>query len=328
MTQRENARRTSRRRFLTIAGLAGVSAVTVGCLRKSTLPAWTWNGILFGADVSISLHGMPSEQRARSLSEQCFREMRRLERMFSLYLPDSAICRLNTHGLLRKCPAEFIALVKESLRLNKLTRGAFDITVQALWKTMDEHDYCIGPPSDTLLSAALSKVSSDHVRIDNDTISFGQPGMAMTLNGIAQGFITDRVADLLRDQGVERSLVNMGEYRAIGHHPEGRAWNLGIREPGASFGGALLDSVPLEEDRALAVSGGYGYTFDPNRKHHHLLHPQTGENMPTDRSVVVVAPTATIADALSTACAVLDDEAAHSISRDLNCELRIYREIT
>lgn len=284
--------------------------------------------MLFGADVSVSLHGLASEKQAKELSKRCFDEMRRLEQMFSLFAPDSLICRLNRQGLLEDCPDEFAELIAKSNELHKLTDGAFDITIQPLWKAMDDHDFLTGPMADERMKDALSKVNGKHVRVEERKVWFSKTGMGITLNGIAQGFITDAVTRLLQDHGVERALVNMGEYRAIGSHPEGRQWNLGIRAPEAGDDAAMIDSLSLKRGQALAVSGGYGYAFDSDQRHHHLLHPGTGMSMPADRSIAVTAPTATLADAVSTACAVLDDAAARQLCSTLKCDLQIYRGTT
>ncbi|MGK0190087.1 MAG: thiamine biosynthesis lipoprotein [Verrucomicrobiales bacterium] len=321
-----NKRTSSRRRFLTITGLAGLSGLSAHARPdEAASPNWNWNGVLFGADVSICLHGLKSEKNAKELSRLCFDEMRRLERMFSLFLPDSTICRLNRHGCVEDCPEEFVELVSEACRLHRLTSGAFDITIQPLWKVMDDHDFLSGPMSDALFSNALSKVNGKHVRVEGRRVWFSKPNVGITLNGIAQGFITDAVTDLLHSHGVERALVNMGEYRAIGSHSVGRPWNLGIRAPDAATDAPLIDSLSLMDNQALSVSGGYGYAFDSRQRYHHLLHPGTGKNMPADRSIAVTAPRATLADALSTACAVQDDAAAQSLCSKLKCGLRIYR---
>ncbi|HEV2672567.1 MAG TPA: FAD:protein FMN transferase, partial [Gemmatimonadales bacterium] len=86
-------------------------------------------------------------------------------------------------------------------------------------------------------------------------IGFSRAGMAITLNGIAQGYISDAIADMLRNQGPESAVVDLGEYRTIGHHADGRPWHIGIRD-GRDFDS--IDRVVDLEDMALAVSGGYG----------------------------------------------------------------------
>ena len=90
-------------------------------------------------------------------------------------------------------------------------------------------------------------------------IALGRPGMGVTLNSIGQGFVADRIADMLGEQGFTHVYADLGEIRLIGDHPDGRPWRIGLRDPKdqANFG-RMLDL----EDIGLAVSGGYGTPFE------------------------------------------------------------------
>ena len=138
--------------------------------------------------------------------------------------------------------------------------------------------------------------------------------MAVTLNGIAQCYITDKVAQSLRDAGMDSVLLELGEARAIGARPGGAPWRIALADPmdPLEIGGRLALS-----DAAVATSGGYGTPFDAAGRHNHLIEPRSGRSAPARRSVSVVAPTATIADAASTALALLPPAAAPSVLRRL-----------
>jgi thiamine biosynthesis lipoprotein len=139
------------------------------------------------------------------------------------------------------------------------------------------------------------------VAVEADSIRFRRPGMGVTLNGIAQGYITDRVADVLRSHGLERMLVDMGEPKALAAKPDGSAWRIGIadpRQPTRSI--TTVDVV----DRAVATSGGYGTTFDLGGRFTHLINPADGGTAPALAGVTVIADSAARADALSTALSV------------------------
>jgi thiamine biosynthesis lipoprotein len=123
--------------------------------------------------------------------------------------------------------------------------------------------------------------------------------VAITLNGIAQGYITDRVADLLRNDGFEHAVADLGEWRALGNHPEGRPWRAATRE----------GEIELS-DNALAVSSGAGTAFEPSGRFHHIFDPATGASALRLAEVAVVASRAMIADALATAICVVGEERA------------------
>jgi thiamine biosynthesis lipoprotein len=122
--------------------------------------------------------------------------------------------------------------------------------------------------------------------------------MGITLNSVAQGFITDVIADMLRNEGFESAVVDLGEYRTIGRHPDGHPWRIGIRD--GRNAGKIERTVDLA-DMALAVSGGYGTTFEPSGRFHHIFDPHTGMSANNVVDVAVIGPRATAADGLATA---------------------------
>jgi thiamine biosynthesis lipoprotein len=243
---------------------------------------------------------------AERLIERTLAEVHRLESMFSLYREDSALVTLNRHGILIAPPTELITLLAECRRCWELTGGAFDPTVQALWVLYRDHFSTSGAdpegPTASALEAALERVGFGGVRFDADRIIMPRRGMGLTLNGIAQGYVTDRVVDILHAGGIRSSLVDMGEPRAIGSHPTGEAWRVGIADPDHPESvSETLDAI----DQAVSTSGSYGFRFDPKGGFNHLLDPRTGTSAHRYRSVTTVMPRATMADALSTAFSLL-----------------------
>jgi FAD:protein FMN transferase len=154
---------------------------------------------------------------------------------------------------------------------------------------------------------ARSRVDYKAVHVDTDRLSFSRPGMKLTLNGIAQGYITDRVADLLRAEGCSHTLVDMGEIRALDGHPSGRPWLAGLKE--ALKPGHSLTSIPLYND-AISTSSALGTTFEPSGRFNHIFDPATGACAFRYASVSVKTSRATTADALSTAFSLMPLDAA------------------
>ena len=138
--------------------------------------------------------------------------------------------------------------------------------------------------------------------------------MAITLNGIAQGYITDRVADLLRANGIGHTLVEIDETRALDGHLSGRPWTVGIKDP--RYEGGILKTLPLD-NQAIGTSGGYGTQFDVAGRFNHIFDPTTGGCASRYLSVSVMAPTATYADALSTAFSLMPPEQCETVLKAL-----------
>jgi FAD:protein FMN transferase len=142
---------------------------------------------------------------------------------------------------------------------------------------------------------ARSLIGWDRVRLSTQEVRL-DPGQALTLNGIAQGWAADRIADLLRAAGFTDALVDMGEIAALGPGPEA-GWPVQIASPeGRTIGKTRLDN------RALATSSPLGTLIGDGRPH--ILGPQ-GQS-PTWQTVSVSAPSAAVADALSTAFCLMD----------------------
>jgi thiamine biosynthesis lipoprotein len=296
----------TRRRFIRIAGIAAGIVLAEGGRPPAAGPSLhRWEGVALGADASLEIyHG--DAAAAQALIAQSLAEVRRLERIFSLYVADSALCRLNRDGRLADPPLELVQLLADCGRYSRISGGAFDVTVQPLWDLYAAHFSTAGadpsgPPA-AAIRAALARVGHAEVSVAPGLIRFERSGMAVTLNGIAQGYITDRVAALLRANGIGHTLVDMGEMRALDAHPSGRPWHVGLRDPRNEH--AILRTLPLE-DQALATSGGYGTQFDAAGRFNHIFDPRTGGCSGRYLSVSVMAKSATTADALSTALSLL-----------------------
>jgi len=304
-----------RRRMIAIAG-----AVAGLCLPGSGREAGAgsgllteWRGTVLGAVGTIQLHH-PDPSEARRLVHLALAETRRLEGIFSLYRPDSALVTLNRQGALVTPPADLVRLLQESLGFAELTGGAFDTTIQPLWRLLYEHFAQpgadpAGPPAD-IMAAALQRVGCEHLRLSRDRIALARPGMAVTLNGIAQGYITDRITELLRAEGIAQTMVDLGEVRVLGTRPDGQPWQVGLENPDAP--GQPWKTLDLV-DRAVATSGGYGLVFDAAGRFSHILDPRTGRSAHRYRSISVVAPDATTADALSTAFTLIPEPAMEAV---------------
>ena len=305
----------TRRRFLSI--LAASCAATLPLARAqagTAAPVSTWKGTALGALAALTLVH-PDRGRARALIEASVAEIARLEAIFSLYRSDSALSRLNAAGELADPPQELVELAALGLSLAHSSAGAFDPTVQPLYRLHAEgfaRDPRAGPSAGQI-GRVLRLVDYRAVEVRADRIRLRRPGMALTLNGIAQGYITDRIAERLRAAGFDNILVDLGEARALGRRADGRSWQAAVRDPRAD-GRTLLDLALGNGLRsALATSAGYGTPFGQDARAHHLLDPATGRSANHYLSVSVTAPRATLADGLSTALFVAAPPRAQSI---------------
>ncbi|WP_128925664.1 FAD:protein FMN transferase [Bradyrhizobium guangxiense] len=301
-------RTLTRRRFIRIsAAAASLGALSPGHPVRAEVAPVTWRGTLLGAVATMHIHDEDRSRAERLISLACA-EARRLERLFSLYRDESALVALNRTGILIDPAADMVDLLSISQRYSTLTGGLFDVTVQPLWELYASHfardDADPAGPAAAEIQSALARIGSGRLSISRDRIAMPR-GMAVTLNGIAQGYVTDKVVELLRANGVSHSLVDMGEARAIGSRPDGRPWDVGIADPDlVSQTNMVLPIV----DRAVSTSGGYGFQFDPAACFNHLFDPRSGACARRYRSVTTVSRSATAADALSTAFSLMHED--------------------
>lgn len=302
--------RLTRRRMIAITAAAAGTALTAAAATRITQSAAaansvTWRGVALGAEAKITLVHEDSGMAAEAL-RKCLAEISRLEDLFSIYRPSSAVSRLNRDGHLKHPDQDMIALASLALAVGHETNGAFDISVQPLWDLYANHFQSSSAdpngPSKADLDRVLRLIDARNIRLSSQEIRFARTGMAITFNGIAQGYIADRAAQLLKRHGFGSALIHLGETFGLGQAPGQEPWRAGISDPSGSQDYAFR--VPLT-DLALATSAGQGCPFTSDGRHHHIFEPGTGRSGYRYRSVSVTDPSAAVADALSTAFSVM-----------------------
>ena len=297
----------TRRQFLRITAVAGVSLAVGGGLLELLSEAVDVREIRetriqMGTLITISiLH--PDARTARQMVVAAFDEIERLESILSRHRPDTAISRLNEDGFVHDAPAEAIQVIQRALEYSVLTSGSFDITMKPVLDLFALSFARNGaPPADSEVREALSLVDYQNVVVDDASVGFKKPGMSITLDGIAKGFIADRTLDVLRGLGAEQVLVDAGgDFGLAGSGVDGQGWRVAVQDP-RQTGGHL--GILRLRDRSVATSGDYLQYFSEDRRFHHIIDPRTGNSPNHTSAVTVIAPTALAADALSTAALV------------------------
>src|SRR5207248_2407071 len=188
--------------------------------------------------------------------------------------------------------------------LHDETGGAFDITVAPLLRCWGFRDGSGHLPNPKSLANARSKVGMPLVELNpgDYTVRFAREGVMLDLGAIGKGYAIERAAEILREAGVTSALLHGGTstVQAIGHPPDAESWKVAVENPlGAKTG--LLATVELR-DEAMSVSGIRGKFFrSEGRTFGHILDPRTGQPAMNAAVAVVVLPSATESDALSTA---------------------------
>lgn len=251
----------------------------------------TQTQLLMGTMVSISA----AHQSAAQADEAIYRAFERISSMqgiFNRHDSSSALGVLNSQGSLKDAPAELCALLGESLSLNAATGGAFDVSVAPLVDLMESGSHF--DRQDFAEAKALADISA--LQLKGRSIRLQKSGMALTLDGIAKGAITDAAASAMRMAGVDNFLINAGgDIYAAGHKTPGQSWKVAVESPEKD---ERYPAVISLSDRAVATSGGY-------ERPGHLVDPSNGVSAALYKSVTVSAPSVKEADALATALSSL-----------------------
>jgi thiamine biosynthesis lipoprotein len=300
--------------------LAGLSVGCAGVEPESPVTASDGRYVM-GTVLEITLVGR-DEARLRETLDELFALAGRLDRLLTVYDTGSDVSRLNRSAGRgpQSVDPEVAAVLRRAADLARLTRGSFDVTVGplvALWTGAADRD---APPSPAELARALARVGADRVRPHDDgTVELTEPGVRVDLGGIAKGYALDRMLPRLRERGIRRALLNFGQSSAwaLGTPVEGPAWRLLVRGPGEGF----LGVIQLR-DRALSVSGSLGQWVEiGGRRYGHVLDPRTGQPLTRRRQALVVAPEATLAEALSKALLILGErEGVALVEAQPGCE--------
>lgn len=268
----------TRRRFLTI----GATMLSAPALASESQE---WTGQALGSAARIVLSGVTNAAAVRIFAK-VESLVRQVEAQFSLY-QDSELVRLNRNGWLSHPDASMRDICDLVDRIHEATSGLFDPTIQPLWLAIANGEDLA--KAEALIGWSRVRRSLAEIRLDYR--------MQLTFNGIAQGYAADRVAALMREEGFNNVLVDMGEISGLGERPAGGSWQAEIVLPD----GTRVASASLS-NRALATSSPSGTLIGHGSPH--IINPLGGA--PRWQLVSISAPEAAVADALSTAFCLMD----------------------
>jgi len=213
-----------------------------------------------------------------------------IEQMASADIPTSDVSKINAAAGKEpvKVHAEILKMIETAIKYNKLTDGAFDITVGPLIKLWGIGTDSQRVPSADEITAALPLVDSGKITVNEEDGSIGlaDAGMAIDLGGIAKGFTADEIEKIFTKFGIKSGIINMGasSVYTYGRKPDGGLWAVAVAHPRKSDGNAYLGIIHMAE-YALSTSGDYErYFIQDGRRYCHILSPFTG--YPADSGVM------------------------------------------
>jgi thiamine biosynthesis lipoprotein len=304
-----------RRKFLA-ASLGTVAAAIGGCAPGSIQrdgQLFTGATLAFGTTVTVSLIHDDAREAEAAIGD-ALDQATQVDRLMSIYSPASQVFQLNRDGVLDNPHPHLLQVLRQAQALSALTRGAFDITVQPLWRAFRAAADEDALPSREQRQRAKWRVGWQRLAVGPERVSLLRTGAAITLNGLAQGYAADLAMAAVRARGIDNALLDTGEFSAHGNNGARQPWTLGVLDPRDAD--ALAAVLPVD-GRCVATSGDYASTFTQDFVHHHIFDPASGNSPQELASVTVLAPSAMLADGLSTAFMVMGARKAHALAARL-----------
>ena len=256
--------------------------------------------------MSFTAYGEHAEQALND----AVTEINQIERELDPELDSSTVYQINhAEGQAVDISEFMFAMTQTAQSVSALTDGALDLTVYPAVKAWGFVDGQHTVPTQETLDALKPLIDSNAISCQDNSIRL-PAGMALSYGAVAKGAASDRACGILRDAGVESAIISLGgNVQTLGMKPDCSNWNVAVQDPNDPAGRLGVLSVG---ESAVVTSGSYQRYFEQDGKvYHHILDPHT--LAPADSglvSVTIVCGSGTLADCLSTALFVLDEDGA------------------
>jgi thiamine biosynthesis lipoprotein len=253
-------------------------------------PLYQEQGYVFGTLVEVSIYG-DNEAHARQAIASVMHEFQRLHNELHAWQP-SELSELNkafARGESKAVTPELAAMLQDSTKLSIKSNGLFNPSIGnliQLWGFQADDFKPVQPDEKRIAQLVATNPQMSDITIEQGRASSRNRAVQLDMGGYAKGYALDRAAILLKQQGINNALINIGgNILAIGQkgsHP----WRVGIQHPRKS--GALA-ALELHDGEAIGTSGDYQrYFMLGDRRFCHLIDPRNGHPMQGVEAVTIL----------------------------------------
>ncbi|PHM73849.1 thiamine biosynthesis lipoprotein [Xenorhabdus kozodoii] len=284
------------------------------------------DGQTMGTYYSVKYVADSSAPAPESLQKEIDRLLEEVNDQMSTYRPNSELSRFNQNREVNKrfpVSAATAKVVKEAIRINKLTEGALDVTVGPLVNL-----WGFGPegritkaPTDEELAIRRGWTGIGYLSVEGNNLIKSIPELYVDLSSIAKGYGVDVVAEYLGSHNIKNYMVDIGgEVRTSGNNGKGNPWRIAIEKPSDSGMTQSAQEIIEPGNMSVATSGDYRNYFEQNGvRYSHTINPKTGRPITHNlASITVIAPNCMSADGFSTGLDVLGPEKGMELAEKLN----------
>lgn len=269
-----------------------------------------------------------SAEKGNEAIEKAFATIGKFGALVNFFSDESEVSNINRNaGVMPvKVSPETLEVIDKAVFVAAKSGGAFDPTIGPVMKLWDFHNNIKASADD--IKKGLRLVDYRNIIIDREksTVFLRHKGMMLDPGGIAKGYAADLAVKTLKEQGIRAGVVAAaGDIRTFGARPDGKPWNIGIKNPRPVKGSTndILAVIGLG-DKAISTSGDYERFFiEDGQRYHHILDPKTGYPAGGCRSVTIITGRGVFTDAFSTAVFVLGPEKGLKLAQDEEMEALI-----
>ncbi|OFI05825.1 thiamine biosynthesis lipoprotein ApbE precursor [Clostridium acetireducens DSM 10703] len=275
----------------------------IGCSKKfNEKDAKTKSGYALGTIINIKVYDNVDDK----VFDEVFKKLKEIENKMSINLNTSEVIDINNKAGVdyASVSEETFFVIKEAIHYSSISNGNFDITVGPyvkLWNIGTDKERI---PSESEINSNKDLIGYKNIILDenNKKIKLSKKGMIIDLGAIAKGYAADEVYKILKKNGINHAIVNLGgNIFALGSNPKGEPWKIGVQNPLTKRGNSIgtLDI----NNQSVVTSGIYERYFEKDgKRYHHIINPFTGYPVDSNlASVTIISDKSIDGDALSTA---------------------------
>jgi thiamine biosynthesis lipoprotein len=263
-----------------------------------------------------------NEQWANDCIDAGIEEIKRIERLLTTFSDDSETNRINANAGIKpvEVSRETFDLIDRSLKISKVTQGAFDLSYGSIDKRLWNFDKQMTSLPDAGTAKKMVRLINYRNIIlgeEKCTVFLAEQGMRIGFGGIGKGYAAERAKLIMKQLGVISGIVNAsGDLTAWGLQPDGKKWTIGIANPDVSH--QIFSSLNISE-MAVATSGNYEkFILVDGKKYSHTINPRTGLPVTGIKSVTIITTNAEIADAMATPVTIMGVRAGLDMINQMN----------
>jgi FAD:protein FMN transferase len=278
-------------------------------------------GMTMGTSYNIKASKLPDALTPKEINRQVKELLDKVNGQMSTYQKDSELSLFNQNTSTDWIPVspELYQVIKEALKISKLSNGLFDVTVGPLvnlWG-FGSQEMTLSPPDEVVIKERLNQIGYNRLKLRDDGLFVKKdiPGLYVDLSGIAKGYGVDQVGLLLENLGIADYMVEIGgEIRVKGKNNQGQPWQIAVEKPTAER--RAIEKVLAITDTGMATSGDYRNYFEVDGvRFSHTIDPRTGRPINHKlASVTVLSETSMEADGLATAIMVLGPDEGYQFA--------------